>query len=482
MQGPKLKEYYPTVREKVEGGIYDIGGLLGADPRSTLMRNIAGTAGGILDFVPGLGDIVGAEETYRDYKDGNYVNAGLGAAATVAGLIPVVGDVAGKAIKTFKKDPMVVQHNRSPDVLYQNLLDDGLPAPSMAVVKVDDPMDNFGRTYLFGDKKLAIPSADNPVFKRDAYTPREPRAFLMMPDKMQDWSRDRFGSRPAPDMIEPNGTNSEYLWSDVLSEADMKKAKENGETFREYYLREAKSAGFAPRRMLQVEVGDDLEWVDATPENVVKEMLDTPLWAGAENQSTNSLIASSAGEFKDFEELSNARGLLGMNDSFDEVEDQIFGLYNSFSDDMQRQLGNIESWQVDDIIRDYAAKGELPPEVAKKLSMKVRRDMDRYTNLVGQLPTQYFEIKPKRVIKPSEFKMAIIPESKAGLLEVPLLDNGVKVEKYDDQASFAASHRLDTSKITEILKKYPELQFAVPGAVGTGLLLQSEEEEQKNAY
>lgn len=98
-----LRQYNPTLRERVEGGIYDIGGLLGADPRSTLMRNIAGSAGGLLDFIPGVGDYVGGEEAYRDYKSGDYYNAGIGAAATAAGLVPGIGDAAGKLIRQLGK-------------------------------------------------------------------------------------------------------------------------------------------------------------------------------------------------------------------------------------------------------------------------------------------------------------------------------------------------------------------------------------------
>jgi hypothetical protein len=51
------------------------------------------------DFVPGLGEALGAEDTKLEYDKGNYGMAALTAAATGIGAVPIVGDLAGKGIK-----------------------------------------------------------------------------------------------------------------------------------------------------------------------------------------------------------------------------------------------------------------------------------------------------------------------------------------------------------------------------------------------
>jgi hypothetical protein len=58
-------------------------------------EDIAGTA----DFIPGVGDALGVAETKEAYDKGNWWDMGINAAATGAGLVPGVGDVAGKGIK-----------------------------------------------------------------------------------------------------------------------------------------------------------------------------------------------------------------------------------------------------------------------------------------------------------------------------------------------------------------------------------------------
>ena len=54
-----------------------------------------------LDFVPIVGEAKGIYETKQAFDEGDYIGAGIGAAATALGVIPVIGDMAGKALKTL---------------------------------------------------------------------------------------------------------------------------------------------------------------------------------------------------------------------------------------------------------------------------------------------------------------------------------------------------------------------------------------------
>ena len=97
LQGvPKMSQgllsYEPTLREKIANAVYDGSvGLLGKRKAHEMQANTKSA----VDFVPGLGDAVGANDMARDYRAGNYGMAALSA----IGLIPAVGDVASKVGK-----------------------------------------------------------------------------------------------------------------------------------------------------------------------------------------------------------------------------------------------------------------------------------------------------------------------------------------------------------------------------------------------
>jgi hypothetical protein len=75
--------------------------------------NVAGNSGywrgrtadalaGVVDFIPGFGDVAGVGDTRRSLLEGNYVNAGIDATATLLGAVPIVGDLAAKALRATK--------------------------------------------------------------------------------------------------------------------------------------------------------------------------------------------------------------------------------------------------------------------------------------------------------------------------------------------------------------------------------------------
>ena len=87
-----LLSYEPTLREKIANAVYDGSvGLLGKRKAHEMQANTKSA----VDFVPGLGDAVGANDMARDYRAGNYGSSLLSA----VGLIPAFGDVASKVGK-----------------------------------------------------------------------------------------------------------------------------------------------------------------------------------------------------------------------------------------------------------------------------------------------------------------------------------------------------------------------------------------------
>jgi hypothetical protein len=87
----EMKSRTPTLRERIGNLIYDAAQGAGLRQSAQSMRSNAETG---MDFVPVLGDAIGAQEAGRDLGAGNYLSGGLGLAAT---LVP--GAIAEKAVK-----------------------------------------------------------------------------------------------------------------------------------------------------------------------------------------------------------------------------------------------------------------------------------------------------------------------------------------------------------------------------------------------
>lgn len=69
------------------------------------------------DFIPVVGEAKGIYDTYNSVSEGDYVGAGINAAATLLGVVPVVGDTAARALKTatsgIRKSPVNAQMSRA---------------------------------------------------------------------------------------------------------------------------------------------------------------------------------------------------------------------------------------------------------------------------------------------------------------------------------------------------------------------------------
>jgi len=78
---------------------------------------------------------------------------------------------------------LILAHNLSADNLRAALELGGLPAPSLAITKADAPIVGFGEITLIGDAAMAMPSAKNPVFDADVYSPRFPEVKVKVDER-----------------------------------------------------------------------------------------------------------------------------------------------------------------------------------------------------------------------------------------------------------------------------------------------------------
>lgn len=93
----ELTAYQPSLRDRIAYALSDAAGYAGAGRYA--QQDIADKARNVIDFVPGLGELLGADDVATSLDAGNYRNAAINLGATALGAVPVVGDMAGRAIK-----------------------------------------------------------------------------------------------------------------------------------------------------------------------------------------------------------------------------------------------------------------------------------------------------------------------------------------------------------------------------------------------
>jgi hypothetical protein len=82
---------------------------------------------------------------------------------------------------------LIVTHNLTADNLLHAVKMGGIPVPSLAVTKKDNPLTGFGEITLIGDKAMADPKgyAGTKVFGADIYSPRYPSVTLEFTPNMK---------------------------------------------------------------------------------------------------------------------------------------------------------------------------------------------------------------------------------------------------------------------------------------------------------
>jgi hypothetical protein len=94
-----MRNYQPTLRDMLAEAASKAGRSMGlGDVIAQRMRDEAAIGA---DFMPGIGDAVGVDETRRAYNAGNYGQAALSGVSTGLGAIPVGGDLLAGGLKAI---------------------------------------------------------------------------------------------------------------------------------------------------------------------------------------------------------------------------------------------------------------------------------------------------------------------------------------------------------------------------------------------
>lgn len=226
-------------------------------------------------------------------------------------------------------------------------------------------------------------------------------------------------------------------------------------------------------------------------QNIVANML-----RGEQHGSTflghnaNSIAARLSDEFTSIKSIKEASHLLTeiteseydalMEKTFDistEIVNEIDGRSGktSISDSLTRREDIL------DMIAECATVRPLTPErilsawnrqysgydLGYKFDIKTAQKVADWFTLLKQLPTKYFEAKPRRVVEFSEIKTVLIPESASEKLKTRLKNRGVSYQVYGSGENARA----------DVLKTLDNVRFALPNTDANGRTLSAQQRE-----
>lgn len=419
-------------------------------------------------------------------------------------------NVMGAVSKTARiANPLIVQHNTRSGALERYDRIGGMPMPSMAVAKAEQPLTNFGEISLLGPPEMAKPSARNPVYSSDAYTVRAPRPEIAPSKsaikKVQDvyginayeaeeildvFYKDEWGS------ISDSSVLARKFMDENKIPYDPKSVRRSYYNWENYFDNPAARAQDRASGLTRLQVAGN--WLDkqrrqiadlnldlkevffdgftpsgnrrykeATLENMVRAMKKEK-GAGMEGHSgMGADRAAVAPKFRSLQDVKDNRHRIVDKDQFDASKKSVGGAYEDLGSELRDVVelvdgsNNYNSAEglLTDLLTgqynrgDYWGKRFVPhiDDVILDQAKKVRADLQN-------MPTEYFEVKPERGVQLSEFRGAIIPKDAPKSVERILQNAGVqKILKYGSE-----------EERVSLFRKFPELYFALGGAAYLG--------------
>jgi len=377
---------------------------------------------------------------------------------------------------------LIALHNTSVEGIGKAIDLGGIPQPSMAVLRKGMPFDSFGNATLVGKRGIVDPAEhyQNNLFNRDIYSQRQPLPAHDFDRKgldkaFGDLSMQFMGTRYGGSDIHYQIAN--YFKKDEGNITRLAREMSNSDTVRAMYLHE-KGIKFEPSRegirdaWFELRGADDKysrteeianeiikpflkepsvkvgsKWVPYTAENVNRAMGTRVV--GREKTLTASSGKQAAKAAKQFSNLDQARGAKASIISKDEMEaykKRGESLWDEFLNGVTTDApsgGRFET--LDDLsnaIGDVAKKAnptieDLEASIRRNSFHKVNVSDDSlqagldYAKHLRAAPTEYFEGKPTRVVKMSEFAGAVVPHGTSADALSKLESAGLKVHTYD---------------------------------------------------
>ena len=387
-------------------------------------------------------------------------------------------------------DPMVVMHNIHEVPLQKAYERGGIPVPSLAITKADEPLTNFGEVSLIGDPSMAKPSAKNPVYKTDAYTVRQPRTEVNPNKTAIDFAKENYTDPISIRYTDPTDVAEDLLtknfngYSDIPLKAAYLREKgllpdlstfEDGYEFNKFvrektreeygynnwFLEQAEklkeAGGLSQERIfLGYSPSGKRKYTSATLANLVKEMKGKGAGSEGMFETPKSFRGKITPKFKTEKEIKESRGLLGKEENFEELFGEASEFYYDILKNIQNQTG-LEGRGAEEVL-EYMIMGgnreltNFAKPYTDNFSDYMFEDANRLANIMRSLPTEYFEIKPQRGVNIGEFKGAIVPSNVEQATLDALKGSGItNIKTYDTQEERA-----------KLVKKFGDQFFTAP--------------------
>jgi hypothetical protein len=355
-------------------------------------------------------------------------------------------------------DEMLVTHNLSENKLFGVDRLGGLPVPSLAITKASNPMDGFGDITLIGNKGLATPSRNNPIFAADAYTVTRPSIYTKLDKAGEDYVSKKY--------LEPFGKFSDEMSSEInqinknfvknIEFSTVSKARylyekgllpdpntfEKGADFRravrqtyddltandfnflkDYWEWDAKIAddvvnagGNIDYKIFKGHTNTGRErYAPADLENIVKEMSGKTQGKEGNIPSAGALRGAVTPKLKTQKDVLNARDKIVSKEEFEVIKSNLNDDYQSLWDDVYEYTKSKNRQNIDtagflqDVATGAARKHEYSRDLYNEMPDALKNKIDSYTKDLKGMATEYFEVKPQRALSLNEFEGALVP-------------------------------------------------------------------------
>lgn len=374
------------------------------------------------------------------------------------------GDVSAQFEQGLERD-LVIQHNLTAENLMYAIRMGGLPVPSLAIVRKQSPLTNFGEITLLGSKEMADPRgyAKTRVFGADIYSPRYPDISIdlgkealvklneILAPYRKEGVREIYGSdvKSIEDltqnkafisyMLEKTGKESFF----DLSYREME--PEAARMLQDVGAKERIFTGFTP--------SGTRRYVPHTLENVVR-ILKKELRGGENfNYGVGSIRAKFTPQFKSIEQIRKSKDKLIDKSSFESIKDEIDNEFLSIGEALAEHykyktgFGFLND-TVTQLMYDAATMGvprALKENGFNEVPVEKQEAIAKFLGKLRTLPTEYFEAKILRSVDLAEFSAAIVPSDVSQEVIQALKDRGI-----DDIRTYEAGNEADrAAKIGE---------------------------------
>ena len=357
---------------------------------------------------------------------------------------------------------MVALHNISEDKLERSLNKGGLPVPSIAIIKKGMNFGSFGEITLIGNTELGNPQSNkNKIFGADIYSPKYPTVETTF-KSITEQRKFEGEILNATDQYLKRG----YIDFDNLfrgfgdSNTELFYMIEKGIPFDETKARSSVSDYFNTNpnaysefknwfndKLSDYDIQEKIfdgytasgnrRYLPHNLDNVVKIMTRKTRDGEGYNYGSGNIRASVTPQFKTVKQLKANADKLVSAEEFSKIKDEVNQDLENVADAVAKgfkfdttSFGYLDT--VSEMLKDYAKnKSKAKRDYFNELSVENEKIIEDYLTKLKNLPTEYFEGKPQRIVDVREFSAAIVPKNTSPELIKRLETRGIKVYKYE---------------------------------------------------